>query len=213
MQSGDAECVERAGNLIKDITAQVPDELANLRQEDIVVADMQVAGRILTPTLKATSPHFGEVELKLGSIRSIRMHRDALTTIVLDAAQHGSSLERWHDTGLSLELRQPLHIHATGQVDLWPQTPGQYLANPRGYATVGRGGQFQAAALIAKVGEKGKAFSVGEHYQGTAAEEGKLYLLIVPSPWNNASMGRYTVRIQTGNGAAHNARNAARAAK
>jgi hypothetical protein len=102
---------------------------------------------------------------------------------------------------MSVDARQQFRIHATGQVDLWPQTPGQYVASPKGFQTVGKGGQFQAAALIAKVGEHGKAFNVGEQYQGSAAEEGRLYLLIVPSPWNNASTGRYSVRIQTGNGA------------
>ena len=51
--------------------------------------------------------------------------------------------------------------------------------------------------LIGKVGENGKAFYIGDRYEGTAPEEGKLYLQIVPSPWNNASAGSYRVRIQT----------------
>ncbi|HZZ77404.1 MAG TPA: hypothetical protein VFE62_02735 [Gemmataceae bacterium] len=200
-QAGDPECMERASGLVRDITAQVPDELANLREDDVITADMQVIGRILSPNLKARSLHFGPVDVKLGLVRSIRIRRDCTSTIVLDAAKIGTNLDRWHDTGMSVDARQPFVIHATGQVDLWPQQPGQYLATPKGFQTIGKGGQFQAAALIAKVGEHGKPFNVGEQYQGTAPEEGRLYLLIVPSPWNNASTGRYSVRIQTGTGA------------
>jgi hypothetical protein len=71
------------------------------------------------------------------------------------------------------------------------------MAAPKGYNTAGKGGQFMAGALIAKIGESGKAFYVGDRFEGAATEEGKLYLHIVPSPWNNASTGTYRVRIQT----------------
>jgi hypothetical protein len=84
-----------------------------------------------------------------------------------------------------------------GQVDLWPMGPGQYLASPKGFNTPGKGGHFQAGALVGRVGETGKAFLIGERYEGTPGEEGKLYLQITPSPWNNASSGCYRVRINT----------------
>jgi hypothetical protein len=71
------------------------------------------------------------------------------------------------------------------------------MAAPKGYNTAGKGGQFMAGALVAKIGEHGKAFFVGERYEGTANEDGRLYLHIVPSPWNNASTGTYRVRVQT----------------
>ena len=32
---------------------------------------------------------------------------------------------------------------------------------------------------------------------GTIAEEGRLFLQIIPSPWNNGSTGTYRVRIET----------------
>ena len=39
----------------------------------------------------------------------------------------------------------------------------------------------------------------GDRYEGSATEEGKLFLQIVASPWNNSSAGNYRVRIQTDN--------------
>ena len=54
-----------------------------------------------------------------------------------------------------------------------------------------------AGSLIGKIGENGKAFYIGDRFEGPATEEGKLYLQIVPSPWNNASTGTYRVRINT----------------
>ena len=54
-----------------------------------------------------------------------------------------------------------------------------------------------AGTLVGRVGESGKAFVVGEQYEGSGAQEGKLYLHIVPSPWNNASSGTYRVRIRS----------------
>ena len=52
-----------------------------------------------------------------------------------------------------------------------------------------------AGALFARIGEASEAFYVGERFEGNAGREGKLYLHIVPSPWNNASSGSYQVRL------------------
>ncbi len=54
-----------------------------------------------------------------------------------------------------------------------------------------------AGAFIGKVGENGNAFFIGERFDTLPSDEGRLYLMIVPSPWNNASAGNYRVRIQT----------------
>jgi len=38
-------------------------------------------------------------------------------------------------------------------------------------------------------------FQVGAKYSGTPSDGGRLYLRIACSPWNNASTGRYAVKI------------------
>ena len=65
------------------------------------------------------------------------------------------------------------------------------------FAEAGKGSSFMAGCLVGRVGDAGKAFLIGERYDGTPSEEGKLYLQIVPSPWNNASTGSYRVRVTT----------------
>jgi hypothetical protein len=88
---------------------------------------------------------------------------------------------------------------ADGQVDLWPQGPGQYVCGPKGYTTAGKGVSYMAGTLLGRIGENGKIFVMGERYDGTPGEEGRLYLHIVPSPWNNASSGTFQVHITTEN--------------
>jgi hypothetical protein len=54
-----------------------------------------------------------------------------------------------------------------------------------------------SASLLGRIGETGTPFLIGEHYEGTPGQEGRLFLHIVPSPWNNASTGSYAVKIST----------------
>jgi len=200
-RSGDQEVAVRAVSVIKQISERVPQDLLRLREEDVIhTSEFAIVGRITAPTFKAHSPHFGEVSLKLCDLRTLQMRQSGgKQELVVDAAKYGSSLDQWFDTGITIDGQQRMSITGEGQVDLWPQGPGQYLAAPKGYNTAGKGGQFMAGALVGRIGENGKAFLIGDRYDGTFTEEGKLYLQIVPSPWNNASAGTYRVRIQTEN--------------
>ena len=49
--------------------------------------------------------------------------------------------------------------------------------------------------LLGRIGDKGKPFQLGAKYTGTVPDAGRLYLRIACSPWNNASTGTYTVKI------------------
>lgn len=198
-RSSDQEVAYRATSVIRQISERVSPDLLKLRDEDVITtAEFTVIGKITSQTIKANSPHFGDVNLKLSELRTmhLRQHGGKLD-LTLDAAKHGSGLDQWCDTGVTVDAGQRIMVTSDGSVDLWPQGPGQYMAPPKGYNTAGKGGQFMAGALVAKIGENGKAFYIGDRYEGTAPEDGRLYLLIVPSPWNNASAGQYRVRIQT----------------
>ena len=197
--SGDLEVAQRAAGVLKQISLKVAPENLRLASEDTIqTVEFPIIGRIVSPTIKAYSVHFGELSLKLSDLRtmSLRGGQDDVEHIV-DAAKHGSQLDQWLDTGITVAPNLKFSIRAEGQVDLWPQGPGQYLAGPKGYTTAGKGGVFMAGTLVGRVGESGKSFIIGEQYEGTPVQEGKLYLHVVPSPWNNASSGTYRVRIRT----------------
>lgn len=197
--SPELEVAKRAQSLLIRIAEKAPPEVLKLRAEDIVqTRDFPVVGKIASPTIKAHSPLFGEQLLKLSDVRSLQLRgQRGDTEIAIDAAKFGSSLDQWFDTGIAVDSQLRLTITSEGNVDLWPQTPGQYVAQPRGYNTPGKGGAFLAGALVGRIGESGRVFMIGERHEATATEEGRLYLQVIPSPWNNASSGVYRVRVAT----------------
>ncbi len=195
--SPDPEVAQRVSGVMKRISEKNLPENLRIKEDDLIqTVEFPVIGRILPATLKAHSAHFGALALKLSDLRTMFIRGNTGDSeVVVDAAKHGSAPDQWLDSGVVVDPSQRLVITAEGQVDLWPQGPGQYLTTPKGYTTAGKGGNFMAGALIAKIGDNGKPFQVGERYEGAPSEEGKIYFHIVPSPWNNASAGTYTVRI------------------
>jgi hypothetical protein len=199
VRSPELEVAHRAAHVAKRISDKHPPEMLRIKEEDsIQTLEFPVAGRITTETIKVHSAHFGELTLKLCDLRTLFVRGgNTESEWVVDAAKHGSATDQWLDTGLLVDPSQRIVLTSEGQIDLWPQGPGQYMTNPKGYTAAGKGGTFMAGALVAKIGEHGKAFLVGERYEGTPTEEGRLFLHIVPSPWNNASSGTYRVRLTT----------------
>jgi hypothetical protein len=200
-RSTDHEVANRAASVLRQLSDRVPPDLLRLKEEDVLyTADFTIVGRLAEPTLKAQSPHFGDLLLKLADLRTLHLrHQGGRVDMTVDAAKYGSDVEQWLDTGVVVDPTLRLSVNGEGQIDLWPQGPGQYMATPKGFNTTGKGGSFMAGALVGRIGEQGKVFLVGERYEGTPAEEGKLYLHIVPSPWNNASTGNFRVRIAAEN--------------
>lgn len=193
----DPEVAQRVAGVLKRITEKVAPENLRLKEEDYIqTTEFPVIGRIVHPTLKAHSAHFGELHLKLCDLRTLFIRgQSGDGEVVVDAAKYGSAPDQWLDSGIVVDPSQRVSIVSEGQVDLWPQGPGQYMTTAKGYTTAGKGGTFMAGTLLGRVGEQGKVFVVGERFEGTPSEEGKLYFHIVPSPWNNASTGTYRVRL------------------
>ena len=198
-RSKDLEVVKRATAAMRRIDDKVAPEQLRIKYEDTVqTAEFTITGRIVSPAIKVHSETFGEFDLKLSQLRSLhqRGHTGDIEMIV-DAGQFGTSTDQWMDTGVLVDGNLRLIIRSEGQVDLWPQGPGQYLTSPKGYSTAGKGGTHMAGTLLGRVGDNGKVFVIGEQYEGAPANEGKVYVHIVPSPWNNVSSGSYKLRIRT----------------
>jgi hypothetical protein len=195
----DLEVAHRVTGLMKRIAEKHPPEMLRMKEEDVIhTAEFPVIGRIAAPTIKAHSTHFGDLALKLSDLRTVHLRAaSGDRELTVDAGKHGSAPDQWLDTGVNVDGSVRLVVTCEGQVDLWPSGPGQYLTTPKGYTTAGKGSTYMAGALVARIGESGKVFLVGERYDGSPSEEGKLFLQIVPSPWNNASTGSYRVRIHT----------------
>ncbi len=198
-RSEDLEVVKRAVSLIKRFDDRVPPEQLKFRHEDTIqTVEFTITGRIVSPGIKVKSDTFGEFDLKLSQLRSLHQRTQAGDVeLMVDAAHFGANIDQWLDSGVLVDGNLRLVIRGEGQVDLWPQGPGQYVTTPKGYSTAGKGGVYMAGALLGRIGESGKIFVIGEHYDANPLGEGKLYLHIVPSPWNNASSGNYKVRIRT----------------
>jgi hypothetical protein len=207
-KSGDQEVVRRSEKIITDLRARVPEKDLRSREEDVIVTPgFTVVGRIVTQALKGKSEYFGNVQLQLPQLRHLRqLHNPGELQLSIDAAQYGSAHGQWMDTGLSVENNTSMLILASGTIDIYPQTPGQYVSSPKGYGNVliTPGAKVAptptnlrnySGALFGRVGDSGDAFYIGERFEGAVGREGRLFLHIVPSPWNNASTGSYQVKI------------------
>ena len=155
-----------------------------------------IVGRIVTPTLKARAEYFGDLQLDIAGLRTVRwLGNGGTIEFNVDAGKYGSSASQWLDTNVLVDGISQLTIVANGQVDLWPQGPGQYLSVPKGYPQAGKRGAHFSGTLLGRIGETGEVFVVGDRYQATPGREGKLYLQIVPNPWNSDSSGGYQVKV------------------
>lgn len=203
-KSKDQEVARRAQTSLERIVETVPEEQLRLKPEDVVYAkDCVLTGRIKTPTLKAKTEYFGDLQFKLSDLRSIHSTAVSKAEVTVDAAKFGNNLDKWVDSGFTVEADTGLVITAAGQVDLVPQQPGQFVSGPDGNPNAGQVGIGQFAvsigALMGRIGEKGEPFIIGSRFEGRVAQGGKLYLLIVPVVGGgNPASGSYKVKASAG---------------
>lgn len=211
----DAEIGPRGKEIVKKLQANHPKKDLKIAVEDkVITKSFTIMGRILTPSLKATTEYFGDIELKLAKMRTMRaisaLGLDA--EIALDASKYANP-GQWMETSFVVDGRTAVSITAKGLIDIWPQQGGQYVSGPNGFnATRGGGmpggGGFgmrkigavnqnqHCGLLLGKIGEDGDIFIIGERFEATPETEGKLYLHIGPSQYNNSqSAGTYDVKI------------------
>ena len=194
-KSKDLEVKQRAELVLKQLMEKLPAAQQRVNPEDRVeTAAFPVVGKLTGVTLRARDTRFGDVELKLCDVKSIRQLSAGASTFTVDAAKFTLAGE-WFDTGTDVAAGDSWSIAAEGTIDLWPATPGQYTCGPEGYANSGMfqitGRQFRHGALVCRVGD-GTAFLTGEKFAGS----GRLKFIVVPNPWNTTSRGTFTVKVE-----------------
>lgn len=197
LKSADLEVRQRAEKIVTALKEKVPADRLRLDTRDrIETTEFTVAGRIAGPALKARTALFGDLDLRLCEVRTIRRADSPSGAVVVDAARH--TLDAWLDTGINVDSAEPLRLSATGQVDVWPQTPGQYTCGAGGYRNAGMlpGTQLHSGTLVGRIGTTGRLFVVGEQFDKSPEQSGRLYLAITASPWNAASSGQYRVSFR-----------------
>lgn len=195
----DLESAKRAAAIMERIQLETPPNLLSFKDCDTLqTKELTITGKLQGSMLKAWSPHVGEISINFHSICSVNRGVETRNaTITVDSTHYGSSPDQWLNTKILVNPNTRLIVAVSGQIDLWPQGPGQYMTGPKGYNTAGKGSVFMAGAVVGRIGEKGKSFLIGENYNEIVAEEGELFLQIVPSPWNNASLGNFQARVMT----------------
>jgi hypothetical protein len=210
-RSADPEVSRRAASALKKLEDKLPAERLEVRDADVIeTAEFTARGRIDGGQLRVRSRYFGESVLKLTDVRTLRaIGGAAAAEVSVDAALYARvNNPQWLETSVEVTADQRLEVTATGQIDMWPQTPGQYMSGPAGlpgYAAGLRalgpggvqlaGGAAAPGQLLGRVGPSGAAFVIGEKFAGKAPASGRLYLRIGQSPWGNDSTGSYRVKV------------------
>lgn len=224
-RSTDSEVSLRAKEAMKTISQTLPaQQFRQPRNDTIVTAEFTIVGRIETPTLKARTPYFGDANLKLFELKSMRwLSTGHETKLMVDAAKYGSQQDMWLDTGVEVRSGAMLQVAAGGRVELGAQNgfPGGSVVGPDGQFTRGgraafnpnaqfggrggrggpgfaRGASMSPGALLGRIGETGSIFVLGSRYEAPAHEDGKLYIRIAPSTDGSRPSGSYDIRIAAG---------------
>jgi hypothetical protein len=145
-QSTDLEVAKRAKDIVKQLQANHDKKDLRFNTEDkIVTPKFTIVGTILTPSIKATTELFADVELSVAKMQTFRaLERRGRTQeveITVDAAKYANA-GQWMETDFESNGETKVLITAKGAVDTWPQQPGQWMVGPGGQ---GQQGQLMCA--------------------------------------------------------------------
>ena len=213
------EVSKRAKEIVAKLQTKHPKkDLKSTLDDKVVTNTFTIVGRILTTTVKAKTEYFGEQELTLAKMRNLRaMGGVSLDTELTMDSGKWANQGQWMDANFMVDGQTPITIVATGLIDVWPQQGGGFMSGPAGFQQTRNGGgngamvkggrkiggninaQAHCGMLLAKIGEDGEIFIIGDRYEGTPETEGKLFLHIGPSQWNAQCIGNYEVKISVHN--------------
>jgi hypothetical protein len=210
------EVSKRAKEIAVKLKAKHPKKDLKVMIEDKVVThNFTIVGRILTTTVKAKTEYFGEQELNLTKMRTLKAMGAVSMDVEfsLDSGKYANQ-GQWFDSGYHCDGQTAVSVIAKGLIDVWPQQMGQFMCGPSGFQNTrnggGNGGMIKGGRkignvlngnqhggmLIGKIGESGDYFLIGDHFEGIPEGEGNLFLHIGPSQWNCQCIGTFEIKIQ-----------------
>lgn len=153
--------------------------------DKMMMANGAVDGQIQDTYIRGVSSSLGELKIPIYEIANLRV-RMQQQTVRINAGE--KPVEIGYVTG-------EIKIRASGEVDLYPPTPGQYVSHPAGFAMQVNG--YPAGALLGRI--NGHTFLVGHDFWA-ANMTGTLELFIngPPDAWQPPvpPEGSYTVDIK-----------------
>lgn len=180
LKSTDQEVVKRSQDLWNSYGGHFP-----VVDDEIVVGEGAIKGTIKNEFIEGTSESLGALKVRMSQIANI-----SLKSFTKVSLRSGAD---WVPFGF---VRGKVSITVTGRIDLWPQTPGQYVTEPTGLLNnqVQNNG-YNVGAVIGMVGKK--TFLVGAGIKTDNMDSGMLYLRVNPAAWAAAPIteGAFEVRI------------------
>ncbi|MBI3821124.1 MAG: hypothetical protein HY289_00420, partial [Planctomycetes bacterium] len=131
-RNGELEVSKRAKDLIGKLQAKHPKKDLKASTDDKVVTNhFTIVGRILTTTMKAKTEYFGEQEVNIAKMRSMRAFGAVSldTELLIDSSKYANA-GQWLDTNYHCDGRTAIVITAKGLIDVWPQQGGGFMSGP-----------------------------------------------------------------------------------
>src|SRR5262249_5312211 len=160
----DREVAHRAESLVEQMRQRYSEEQLHSRPDDLVQTfDFTIAGRVTSPSIRAMTTVFGDTQLKVSDLRSIRvLGGQAEVELNVDASKYTSS-HNWLDTGVLFSPDDEVTISASGEVDLMTNGARNMVTGPTGSRQWGNGpagAGHPPGALLGKIGDTGTVFVV-----------------------------------------------------
>ncbi|MFL5339386.1 MAG: LCCL domain-containing protein [Gemmataceae bacterium] len=109
-QGRNAELSAKARELLEQIQESFGDERVSAREEDVIRTDgFDVVGKIETPTLRARTSHFGELEFKITDLRAVRLPGAEPDAVAVSALPDPGSLTQY-----GAQIGKTFYFHVTG---------------------------------------------------------------------------------------------------
>lgn len=178
LQSTDMEAKKRLAGITEMITAT--DSRPVVQNDTITAKHGMIIGVITVIELTVTNKVLGEKTIPLHGFTELSIQSPTQTTV--EAGE-------WTRFG---GVRKGSRITATGTIDFWPPSPGQFVSGPKGNVACSQNGNWAAGTLLGKIGDKEFFISDGCDVPVT----GELMIRVISSTWGVRPVGHYKVATQ-----------------